>query len=123
MRKEEEYKEILIKKREEIEKQLLKFTGENKEDKGDYVSKFPDYGKEEQDNAEEVKEYGKALSLEHHLESELEKINQAIEKIEKKRGFGICEECGGKIEEERLEIRPQSLKCMVCAKKIKKEIE
>ena len=109
-------KESLEKKKKELEKQLGVFASKDQKVKGNYLTRFPDFGKTEQDNAEEVSEYDRSLPLEHGLEIELEKVNKALEKIEKGENYGICVKCGEKIEKARLGLRPWSARCIKCAK-------
>lgn len=56
-------------------------------------------------------------SLTNHQKFHLEKINDAISKIENNT-FGYCENCDRKIESERLEILPETNLCATCAKKL-----
>lgn len=44
------------------------------------------------------------------------KINEALERIETKE-YGICEDCGEDIAEERLKARPVTTLCIDCKKK------
>ena len=44
------------------------------------------------------------------------KIKTALEKLEEG-DFGICEECGEDISEERLKVRPMAALCIKCKKK------
>ena len=44
------------------------------------------------------------------------KIKTALEKLDEG-DFGICEECGEEISEERLKARPMAALCIVCKKK------
>ncbi|MFV9644638.1 MAG: TraR/DksA family transcriptional regulator [Desulfobacterales bacterium] len=44
------------------------------------------------------------------------KIKTALEKLEEG-DFGICEECGEEISEERLKVRPMAALCIKCKKK------
>ena len=52
-----------------------------------------------------------------------ERYEQRLEQIEKALGrlhdglYGICEECGGRIEPERLEAVPYTVLCISCARK------
>ncbi|MBC8259143.1 MAG: RNA polymerase-binding protein DksA [SAR324 cluster bacterium] len=43
----------------------------------------------------------------------LEKVDEALERVEKKT-FGYCDECGNEIDEERLLIRPVTTYCIIC---------
>jgi len=62
---------------------------------------------------------GKALSsiiskLSQRDVARLRKVNAAIKKIDDG-SFGVCESCGGKISEKRLEILPGADLCVQCA--------
>ncbi len=46
----------------------------------------------------------------------IRKIKTALEKLEEG-DFGICEECGEEISEERLKVRPMAALCIKCKKK------
>lgn len=54
-------------------------------------------------------------SLTNHQEYQLEKIEDALSRIEDN-SFGICEKCHKKIESERLEILPETTLCSSCAR-------
>lgn len=68
------------------------------------------------DQAEEI---GTNLGVRKVLEERLENVQDALRKIEHGT-YGICESCGGKIEEEILSIDPESALCRIC-KKAQKE--
>ncbi|MFH1559643.1 MAG: TraR/DksA C4-type zinc finger protein [Patescibacteria group bacterium] len=115
--KAEQLKEKLLKKKKELEAQLLKLADKDKSIKGNYKARFPDWGREEEANAEEFEEYDRTVPIEQGFELEMEKINKALEKIGNGKGYGVCEKCGKDIKLERLEIRPQASKCISCEKK------
>ena len=54
-------------------------------------------------------------SLTNHQEYQLEKVNDALSRIEDN-SFGRCEKCHREIEAERLEILPETTLCSNCAK-------
>jgi DnaK suppressor protein len=83
-----------------------------------YDAKFPDYGDSMEDNAIEVQDYTKNLSLERDLQKELASIEKTLQKMEDGT-YGICNYCGQKIELERLKIRPESSSCVACKKQLK----
>ena len=45
------------------------------------------------------------------------KIDAALEKLQEGT-YGICEDCGGKINEERLKVLPFAIYCKDCQEKI-----
>ncbi|MBD3244474.1 MAG: hypothetical protein GF335_00585 [Candidatus Moranbacteria bacterium] len=108
-------KEKLKQQKEEIQSQLENIAQKDDEIEGNYKTKFPDYGEKMEDNAEEYETYESNVAIEQNLEIELQKINEALEKIENKpEEYGICSNCNKQIKKERLEIRPQAKKCMSC---------
>ena len=70
-----------------------------------------DSDKDEQ--ADDAQEYDNALSLEHSLELRLKDVKSALEKIAEGK-YGICENCGKKISEERLKACPEAKTCLKC---------
>jgi len=103
----EELKKIeekLKSERSKIESEVAKLK-ENL-DFGDDI----DHYEEETDEAEERGTY---LSVKKNLDARLEQMNRAIEKI-KSGTYGICEKCGGPIEQKILDIDPESLYCKNC---------
>lgn len=106
-------KEKLLEERGLVEEELSSLGHKNPDLEGDWTTNFPSFGDErtEQDeNADEVEEYENELPMEYALETRLQNINLALEKIEDGEGgtYGICESCGEKIEDERLEIEPSA---------------
>jgi DnaK suppressor protein len=82
----------------------------------DYDDKFPDFGEKEDENAAEVVDFEKNLSMEKTLEVSLFNVKRALEKIEAG-NYGICEKCGAPINPKRLEAFPSASTCMECKKK------
>jgi DnaK suppressor protein len=69
-----------------------------------------DHFEEESDAAEEV---GNQLAIAQDLKNRLDDIDSALAKIQSGK-YGICEKCGGPIEEEVLDIDPESRFCKKC---------
>ena len=80
--------------------------------------KFPDYGDSMEDNATEVQDYTKNLSLERDLQKELSDIEKTLTKMEEGT-YGVCNYCGQEIELERLKARPESSSCVSCKNQLK----
>lgn len=74
-----------------------------------------DYGFGEGDPG--IYEREKAMALIRAVDEDLAEIDRALKKIEEGT-YGICEECGQPIPEERLEILPATRYCVQCASKI-----
>lgn len=103
-------KEKLLEERGLVEEELSSLGHKNPDLEGDWTTNFPSFGDErtEQDeNADEVEEYENELPMEYALETRLQNINLALEKIEGD-NYGICEHCGEPIEDRRLEIEPSA---------------
>ena len=104
----------LEKRREEILRELNVDTIQISEN--DFSAKFVDYGDKEDENAAEVVDFEKNLSLEKTLEISLFNVNKAIRKMEEG-NYGLCESCGKPIDPKRLEAFPSATACMDCKKK------
>lgn len=110
----DELKEKLEEQKKSVQKELESFAKKDDVPKGDWETKYPnrENGNMEEE-ADEVQEYGNMLPVEYSLELKLKDINSALEKIEKG-GYGICENCGKEIEEERLRAVAEAKLCMKC---------
>lgn len=61
-------------------------------------------------------EYEKELSIEKNLQDLLQKVEHALNRVE--RGtYGVCESCGDAIPVARLEVLPYATFCVSCAQK------
>ena len=114
----EELKQKLEKEKVNIEKELEGFAKKDEKLKGDWDTHFPHWngdsgGSSLERAADEVEEYSTLLSIEHSLETKLQNINLALEKI-KKGKYGKCEKCGKEIKEERLKAHPEATTCAKC---------
>ena len=70
------------------------------------------FGKREEE-ATETLELEKRLGLENRMRQEIAAIDHTLEKIDKGT-YGICDNCGKPIAEERLEALPQASLCIEC---------
>lgn len=116
----EEQKGKLEKRKKKIEEDLKKFAKKDPNIKGNWKTKFPDFGIRTADPAEQtnqVEEYEATLPVEHALEIQLKKINGALKRI-KKGNYSVCQNCKKKIEIERLKAYPEAESCFECAKKL-----
>jgi len=109
-------KELLLRKKE-IEEELRRFTEEDQYSKGKHRPRFINIGTTNDDNAKEIDTYTTDLSLSKVLESNLEDINKALQRIANKT-YGICKYCGKEIGEKRLLARPVSSACINCKSKL-----
>lgn len=102
-----------------IEKELRAFADQDIRPKGDFDTRFPQWGSHADENALEVSLYEKTLPIEHTLELRLKEINQALEKL-KKGQYGLCQKCKKPITLARLEALPEAKTCLACLKKRQK---
>ena len=65
------------------------------------------------DAASDLIERDKMQALIFSLERKIEGIDHAIKQAQEI-GYGVCENCGNKIEPERLEIFPETTLCINC---------
>jgi RNA polymerase-binding transcription factor DksA len=72
---------------------------------------------DEGDMAERAEDYEERSIKLNRLETRLSDINKALGKIENDK-YGVCENCGKPIEEDRLEANPAALTCKECMDKI-----
>ncbi len=70
-----------------------------------------------EEEADETEETGNRLALKFELEKKLERVEKALRKI-KKNNYGFCENCHQEIDEETLEIAPESEFCRQCKIKL-----
>lgn len=117
----EELKQKLEEQKKSLEKELESFAKKDDSPKGDWETKYPnrENGNMEEE-ADEVQEYGNALPVEHSLELKLRDVNSALEKIGAPSGsgeYGVCENCGKKIDEKRLMACPEARTCLKCNQK------
>ncbi len=110
----EKFKELLLKERARILSEILKMEKEVSELRENEVVK--DIGDMSMDNFSEQL----LVNLEERERKILEEIERALEKIENGT-YGICERCGGPIEEKRLEAKPYARYCISCRRKLEKK--
>jgi len=110
-------KEKLEIQRDSLKKELESFASQDPDLKHNWDAKFPSREDADKDeSADDAQEYDNALSLEHSLESKLKDVNMALEKITDGK-YGICENCGKEITEERLLACPEAKTCLNCPEK------
>lgn len=114
----EKFKKTLQENKEKLEKELGTIAKKDTNLKGDYDTRFPDFGMHQSpdENALEVSAYESTLPIEYALEVKLQEINAALEKI-KKGTYGKCEKCGEPIDVKRLLVMPEAKTCAKCQTK------
>jgi len=116
----QELKSKLEKEKKLLDKGLGSFATKDKKLKGDWDTRFPQFGKESggaalEKAADEVEEYSTLWPIEYDLEIKLRNIDLALEKIKKGR-YGICEKCRQPISIKRLKAFPEAQSCLKCEK-------
>ena len=94
--------------------QLNRIANKNPLVKGDFTVRVPNYGDEDDENAQEITDLDKNFAMEQELESKLNSIRKTRQKI-KEGTYGKCENCGSDITPERLKAMPEANKCITCA--------
>ena len=120
-RKGEGFREIFLKnlmiKKEEIEKTINNLTNGRKE----YMGLFSaDEIIEELDRAVLEIAAQTHYSLLERKSKELKKIKILIHRARHEEEFGLCEECGRRIPEERMLIVPEATLCVPCQREMEK---
>ena len=105
----------LTSEKQELEKMLAYFAKKDPNLKGNWNAQFPNMGEKSsfssgalEERQDEVEEYEAELSEEHTLESRLQEINAALERMERNT-YGICAKCGKEIPLDRLGANPAAL--------------
>jgi RNA polymerase-binding protein DksA len=111
----EEFKQKLLAEKKRLEKNLTPTETNEPGIDREYQTKFPEIERDEEENADEMDMYGSNLATDETLKTELQKINSALEAIEKGT-YGICSNCQKEISLERLEAYPQAYTCLDCQK-------
>jgi len=83
----------------------------------DSIGELSLYDNHPGDVASELFERSKDLSLVDNARIQLEKVEDALSQI-KQGTYGYCDECGHVIDKERLEVLPETTKCVHCREKL-----
>jgi RNA polymerase-binding transcription factor DksA len=110
---EESAKKVLEDKKSALEARLSQ-GGKKKTDDG-YITRFPDYGDDEESAVSEVEDYDTNVDIENNLSRDLKATKAALARIEEGK-YGICIKCGRNIEEKRLYAYPAASLCLDCEK-------
>jgi DnaK suppressor protein len=116
-RSQEHHRKIILEKRQEVlkelDKELIERMYQGSELKLSLGSDLGDLSMLCSDSE---------LSVSHvaRYSNTLKQIDQALERVEGG-SYGLCEECGEKIDKRRLEIIPFSSYCVDCQKRMEKE--
>lgn len=108
----ERAKQALQKEREQLVHQLDELGAA---ESGDLRSDI-DFGGSFADAASVTAERTEVLGLVESLKGQLDDVDTALAHIEAGT-YGICDNCGARISEDRLEFRPASILCVDCKTK------
>ena len=107
----------LLAKREEVEQALTRLIESQKA----YGNLFSAEGLiEDLDHADREISAQTFCKLIERKDKELDKIDLLIRRVRHDEEFGLCEECGERIPEERLFIVPEATLCVPCQREIEK---
>jgi DnaK suppressor protein len=107
----------LVTKKQEVEEIIHRLLDSQREDINN--TSFDNYI-EDFDRADREISAQTFYKLLDRKKKEMEKINFLLSRIQSDEDFGICEECGQKIPEERLLIMPDASLCVPCQKDLEK---
>jgi RNA polymerase-binding protein DksA len=110
----------LLSEKKRLEHEIANISGVRSdvflEDETDSVDQHP------ADDATELFEREKNLTVRRTLEISLEEINQALHRFEEGT-YGTCEHCGKPISEKRLRAMPGATHCIDCQAKLEKQAQ
>ena len=107
----DEFKNQLLTEKNKLEENLSLIAV--KED-GDYQTKFEDFGRNEEENAEETENFANKIAITETLEKKLQEVNAALKRMENGT-YGICTNCPNEeIPLERLRAYPSASTCLKC---------
>jgi len=111
----EHFKQRLEEEKRVVEGQLKSLGRENPKIPGDWEATGGELEtlsplQDSNEAADKLEEYEERREETDQMEIRLREINEALQKIEKG-AYGICEVCGGQIEEDRLEANPAARTC------------
>ncbi|MGQ9476455.1 MAG: TraR/DksA family transcriptional regulator [Actinomycetota bacterium] len=110
------FKKILLREKEILEKQYHDLEqGNLLASQSDFSGEMP-FEEEYAASGTSTFERERDLSLSENVKDLLQKVNEALERIDNGT-YGICEMCGLPIPEERLEALPYANLCISCKQK------
>jgi RNA polymerase-binding transcription factor DksA len=95
----------LLTEREELQEQLRQLESDEYEGVG--------YGNHMADDGTEAFEQTVGVGFRRRFELALGRVDDALAKLDNGT-YGICEDCGGRIDRARLEALPQAAYCLEC---------
>lgn len=114
------YKDILLGEKKRLEDTMDRFEDEERINQQESIKELSNYDNHPADIGSETFEREKDLGLKDNTFTLLKQVDDALEKIESG-SYGVCQKCGNRISEERLEVVPYTSFCEKC-KKIEEEL-
>ena len=102
---------LLLEEKRKLEEELGQLGKQNAHNPEHFDAEFPQLGDKEDENASEVAEFSKNLTLERTLESSLKDVRKALDRINDG-SYGTCKYCGKPIGDSRLEAMPATRFCV-----------
>jgi len=113
--KQEKYKNMLEKLKGEYSDLINSLEQGLNDPMSETTSELSMYDNHPGDIASEVYERGKDIGFKTYALEQIEKVEDAQERLEQGK-YGICDKCGKQIPEERLETIPLTTMCVECRK-------
>ncbi|MDN5346837.1 MAG: hypothetical protein PWP65_401 [Clostridia bacterium] len=115
------FRNRLLQSKDALEKQLESINAGGLQDPlRESIQELSSYDNHPGDLGTEVFERSKDLALRDNIRLQLQKIEDALESLE--RGdYGICRRCGREISRERLEAIPETTFCLACRQEYERE--
>lgn len=110
---EQRARQLLIDKRDDLRRlsEERTDTGDLGRQQQDSTGELSSHDQHPGDAGTETFERTRDLAIEEQFESELREVQEALQRLDDGT-YGRCQECGCKIADERLEIRPQARYCV-----------
>jgi len=118
----EYYKKQLESLKSRLEKQMESLSKRGSEPLKDSIGELSGYDNHPADCGAEIFERAKDLGLKDNSKVLLMKVNHALDRISEGT-YGICENCGKPISEERLKALPYTTLCIDCKKSAENQEE
>lgn len=107
----EQQKSSLLAEKNNLENDIKEIARKKDPESFEFEATYPEYGRNQEDNATEEEEHSVRAGVEESLEKKLRNINHALERIDSG-SYGVCEKCGKEISEKRLAAMPSASGCV-----------
>ena len=109
----EKYHKILVNEKARLENEIRDFQDEEKYSQQESTAELSSYDNHPGDSGSETFEREMDLGLKDNTFTLLKQVDDALDKI-KSGSYGICQKCGDKIRDDRLEVVPYASFCEKC---------